>query len=69
MRPATTKAIGRATSSEAPALVIDLLDDVRGVGAGHDELAVRHVDDAHLAEGQGQAEGDEQQHRADADAR
>ena len=46
-----------------------LLHDERGVGAGHDELAVRHVDDAHLAEGQRQAERGEQQHRADADSR
>ena len=36
--------------------------------AGHDELAVGHVDDAHLAEGQRQAQRDEQQHRADAEA-
>jgi hypothetical protein len=42
------------------------LHQERGVGAGHDELSVRHVDDAHLAEGEGEAEGGEQQHRADA---
>ena len=34
----------------------DLLGGVRGVGAGHEELAVRHVDHAHLAERERQAE-------------
>ena len=38
-----------------------LLGDVRHVGARHQELTVRHVDDAHLPEGQGQAERREQQ--------
>ena len=35
-----------------------------GVGAGHEELAVRHVDDAHLAEGQREAERRDEQDRA-----
>ena len=37
--------------------------DEGGVGAGHDELAVRHVDDAHLAERERQAERGQQQDR------
>ena len=39
------------------------LQHVRRVGADHDQLAVRHVDDAHLAERERQAEGDEEQDR------
>ncbi len=46
----------------------ELLHDVRRVGAQHHELAVGHVDDAHHAEGDGQADGDEDEHRADAQA-
>ena len=42
----------------------DLLHDERRVGAQHHHLAVRHVDDAHDAEGDGEADGGEQQHRA-----
>ena len=38
------------------------LHDVSGVGAEHHHLAMRHVDDAHHAEGDGQADGGEQQH-------
>ena len=44
------------------------LEHVRDVGASHDELAVRHVDHAHLTEGEGQAERDEQKHGADVHA-
>ena len=43
----------------------DLLHDEGGVGAEHHHLAVRHVDDAHHAEGDGEADGGEQQHRAE----
>ena len=43
-----------------------LLHRVGGVRAGHDEGPVRHVDDAHLSESQGQAECGEQQDRAEA---
>ena len=50
----------------APANRADLrLQHVRRVGADHDQLAVRHVDHAHLAERERQAEGDEQQDRRD----
>ena len=45
-----------------------LLDDEGGVGAEHDHLAMRHVDDAHDAEGDGKADGGEQQHRAQRNA-
>ena len=38
------------------------------VGAEHDHLAMRHVDDAHDAEGDGEADGGEQQHRAERQA-
>ena len=59
--PPTTNPIGIATSREIPAFADHLLHHVRRVGPGHDELAVGHVDHAHLAEGQGQAERDQQQ--------
>ena len=42
-----------------------LLHHEGGVGAEHDHLAVRHVDDAHHAEGDGEADGGQQQHRAE----
>ena len=45
-----------------------LLHDEGGVGAEHHHLAVRHVDDAHHAEGDGEADGGEQQHRAERQA-
>jgi hypothetical protein len=41
----------------------DLVGDVRGVGAGHDELAVRHVDDTHLTERERQTERGQQEDR------
>ncbi len=46
----------------------DLLHHEGGVGAEHDHLAVRHVDDAHDAEGDGEPDGGEQQDAAEADA-
>ena len=46
----------------------DLLHDEGRVGAEHHHLAMRHVDDAHHAEGDGEADGREQQHRAERDA-
>ena len=42
-----------------------LLHDEGRVGAEHHHLAMRHVDDAHDAEGDGEADGGEQQHRAE----
>ena len=45
------------------------LQHVGRVRAGHDELAVRHVDHVHLAERERQPERDEQQDRRDARAR
>ena len=44
------------------------LHDVGGVGAEHHQLAVRHVDDAHDAERDRQADGDQHQHRSEAQA-
>ena len=46
----------------------DLLHHEGGVGAEHHHLAMRHVDDAHHAEGDGEADGGEQQHRAEREA-
>ena len=46
----------------------ELLDDEGRVGAEHDHLAMRHVDDAHHAEGDGEADRGQQQHRAERDA-
>src|SRR6202522_3608215 len=43
----------------------DFLHDKGNVGADHHHLAMRHVDDAHDAEGNGEADGGEQQHRAE----
>ena len=43
--------------------VDDLLDEVGGEGADHEELAVGHVDHAHLAEGEREAERGEQEQR------
>ena len=45
-----------------------LLHDEGRVGAEHHHLAMRHVDDAHDAEGDGEADRGEQQHRAQRDA-
>ncbi len=42
-----------------------LLHHEGDVGADHHHLAVRHVDDAHHAEGDGKADRGEQQHRAE----
>ena len=44
------------------------LHDVGRVGAEHHQLAVRHVDDAHDAERDGQPDGDQHEHRAEAEA-
>ena len=41
---------------------------VGGVGADHHQLAVGHVDDAHEAEGDGEAEGHEDENGAEGDA-
>ena len=45
-----------------------LLDDPGGIGAEHHQLAVRHVDDTHDAEGDRQAGGGDDQHEAEAQA-
>ena len=37
------------------------------VGPGHDEFAVGHVDDAHLAEGEGESQPDQQEERGQGD--
>ncbi len=46
----------------------ELLADKSGIGAEHDHLAMRHVDDAHHAEGDGEPDRGQQQHAAEADA-
>ena len=71
--PATRKASGHGDEQrpveEAGDVGADqLLDDEGGVGAEHDQLAVRHVDDAHHPEGDGEADRGEQQHRAERQA-
>ena len=65
--PTTTNATTRPSRIEVPATHADIvLEHVRDVGADHDQLAVGHVDDAHLAVREGQSEGDEQQDGGDA---
>ena len=44
------------------------LHHIGGVGADHHQLAMRHVDDAHQAVGDGQPQRHQQQDRAQADA-
>ena len=44
------------------------LHHIRGIGADHDQLTMRHVDDAHQAVSNGQAQRSQQQHRAQTDA-
>ena len=71
--PATRKASGHGDEQrpveEAGEVAADhLLGDEGGVGAEHDQLAMRHVDHAHHAEGDGEADGGEQQHRAEREA-
>ncbi len=46
----------------------DLLHDEGRGGTQHDHLAMRHVDDAHGAEGDGKSDGRQQQHGAERDA-
>ena len=46
----------------------DGLHDKSRVGAQHDHLAMRHVDHAHGAEGDGEPDGGQQQHRAERNA-
>ena len=66
------RAAARSTSDQSnrpgAAVADHLLDDEGRVGAEHDHLAMRHVDDAHDAEGDGEADGGQQQHRAERDA-
>ena len=45
------------------------LNDVGGVRAEHHQLTVSHVDDAHDAERNGQPDGDQHQHRTQAQAK
>jgi len=57
-----------ATNSDAPMWVRHQgLHHVRRIGAQHDQLAVSHVDDAHDAKGDGEADGGEDQDRAQAE--
>ncbi|KAG1247505.1 hypothetical protein G6F65_020131 [Rhizopus arrhizus] len=44
------------------------LHHIRHIGADHQQFAVRHIDDAHQAEGDGQPQRSQQQHAAQADA-
>ena len=50
------------------ALGKNLLHHEGGVGTEHDQLAMGHVDHTHDTEGDGQADGGQQQHRAQAEA-
>ena len=43
----------------------ELLDDEAGIGAHHDEFAMRHVDNAHHAEGDGKPDGGEEVDRGE----
>ena len=67
--PATRNAAGIATRIESPMCrgIADL-DDVGRIGAEHHQLAMGHVDDAHDAKRDGQADGDQHEHRAQAQA-
>ncbi len=47
---------------------MQVLHHVGRIGAQHHHLAMRHVDDAHHAEGDGEADGREQQHRTERQA-
>ena len=60
IRPKSVKRRGRGRDQ--------LLHDKGGVGADHHHLAMRHVDDAHHPEGDGQPGRGEQQYGAEADA-
>jgi hypothetical protein len=51
-----------------PARAAELLHDIGRVGAQHHHLAVRHVDHAHHPEGDGEADGGQEEDRAQADA-
>ncbi len=71
--PATRKASGsgdrqRPVEQAGERGADDVLHDEGGVGAEHHHLAMRHVDDAHDAEGDGEADRREQQHRAERQA-
>ena len=46
-------------------LTNEFLHHEGGVGAQHHHFAMRHVDDAHDAEGDGKANGSEEEHRAE----
>ena len=70
MPPATRNASGAAISSDQSnsqgACVADhLLRHEGGVGAEHDQLAMRHVDHPHHPEGDGEPDRRQQQHRAE----
>ena len=62
------RSAARPSSQAGPAGADSLLHDEGRVGAEHHHLAMRHVDDAHHAEGDGEADGGQQQHRAEAEA-
>ncbi len=65
---ATGTASGRYQSNAPGRYAEQVLHDVGGVGADHDQFAVRHVDDAHQAVGDGEAQRRQQQDRAEAHA-
>ena len=64
---AAPRSASEQSNSRREAGAADLLHDVGRVGAEHHHLAMRHVDHAHHAEGDGEADGGQQQHRAEAD--
>ena len=66
-RPAPRRQIG-ADRTAGGKCAEQLLHDKGGIGAEHDHLAMRHVDDAHHAEGDREPDRGEQQHAAEADA-
>ena len=67
-RKAAGTASGRAPGRQPGDAAAQLLHHEGGIGAEHDEFAMRHVDHAHHAEGDGEAERGQQQHRAEREA-
>ena len=59
------KAERKPDVAATPWLAHGLLDREARIGAEHHHLAMRHVDHAHDAEGDGKPDGGEQQHRAE----
>ena len=72
-RPVNRKADGngdrhRIVEQPRRQVAHEFLHHERGIGAQHHHLAVRHVDDAHDAEGDGEPDGREQQDGAERQA-